>query len=97
MPKMIKMYNTFMGGTDQFHQSIMKYDIKVRSKKWYWSIFAWELRALMVNSWRFYRDMAAPKLPQLEYLREVVNSLLLEFGVALKRAGKEDIFTENIQ
>jgi hypothetical protein len=89
---MIKMYNNHKGGTDQFDQSLLKYGIRIRSKKWYWSIFAWVLNASLVTSWRFYRDMKNSNLSLLSYSREVVTALLLQFGAPSKKAGKTNRF-----
>jgi hypothetical protein len=89
---MIKMYNNHKGGTDQFDQSLLKYGIRIRSKKWYWSIFAWVLNASLVTSWHFYRDMKNSNLSLLSYSREVVTALLLQFGAPSKKAGKTNRF-----
>ena len=39
MPNSIRVYNEFMGG-DLFDQVVAAYRIRIRSKKWWWAIFA---------------------------------------------------------
>jgi len=48
-PYMIKMYNRRMGGVDRCDQNISTYRISIRSKKWWWALFAWIPDTVMQN------------------------------------------------
>jgi len=39
-PATIAKYNRCMGGTDSMDQNLNLYRISVRSKKWWWALFA---------------------------------------------------------
>ena len=43
MPNSISTYNKHMGGVDLFDQQVATYRIRIRSKKWWWSLFSWSV------------------------------------------------------
>lgn len=55
-PKLIAEYNTGMGGVDLHDQAINAYNIKFRSKKWWWPIFTSMINSCVVNSWKLYKS-----------------------------------------
>ena len=87
VPEVFAHYNKHMGGVDIFNQSIAAYRIKIRSRKWYYSLFSWIFNALLVNSWRFYQDTRDPRISQLDYLRQVVIALLFYYGATVVHTG----------
>ena len=54
-PNVIAQYNKNMGGVDRMDQNINNYRISVRSKKWWWPLFAFCLDSIMHNAWQIYR------------------------------------------
>jgi len=54
-PQLIKMYNRHMGGVDRCDQNISTYRISIRSKKWWWALFAWIPDMVLQNCWILYR------------------------------------------
>jgi len=54
-PQLIKLYNRYMGGVDRCDQNVSTYRISVRSKKWWWALFAWILDMVLQNCWLLYR------------------------------------------
>lgn len=55
-PKCINRYNKHIGGVEFHNLQVSRYHISIRSKKWWWPIFAWSLNSALVNSHLFYRD-----------------------------------------
>ena len=49
MPKMIEKYNQKMGGVDLLDAMVAVYRIRIRKRKWWWSIYAWSLSVSAVN------------------------------------------------
>ena len=65
-----------MGGVDRTDQNIAQYRIAIRSKKWWWALFAWIPDLVMTNSWMLYRQYKSPKDPSLDLLgfrRDIVK------------------------
>ena len=50
VPNSVHVYNKRMGGIDLFDQQVGAYRIRIRSKKWWWALFAWSLNAQVVNA-----------------------------------------------
>ena len=88
MPQPLEKYNNCMGGTDLFNQALNQYRIRIRSKKWYWSLFSWLMNAMVVNSWLFYRDTNDPQMSLLNFLRQVTSELLRQYGRQRIHAGE---------
>ena len=85
MPYSISVYNKFMGGVDLFDQTVSSYRIRIRSKKWWWPIFAWSLNAQTVCAWRLYKEKG--DIPLLEFTRHVAIAILTKYGTEKKRTG----------
>lgn len=88
MPLPIAKYNQNMGGVDVFDQSVSVYRIRIRSKKWYWALVSWIINATLVNGWRIYQDVINPKIVLLDYIREIVISVIGECGTPNSRPGR---------
>ena len=50
MPNVIQKYNAFMGGVDRFDQNVACYQINIRSEKWRFLFFAFDLEAALQNA-----------------------------------------------
>ena len=53
-PQLIKIYNKKMGGIDRCDQNISTYCISIKSKKWWWALFAGIPDMVMQNFWLLY-------------------------------------------
>jgi len=75
-PYLIGQYNKYMGGVDRMDQNIGTYRISIRSRKWWWPLFAYLLDVTMQNAWIIYRQTEGAKhrpLDQLEFRRDICN------------------------
>lgn len=82
-PHVIDRYNRHMGGVDRMDQNISTYRIAIRSKKWWWALFAYLLDVAMQNAWIVYRHTAAATrrpLDQLDFRRDVCMVYYKRYG-----------------
>lgn len=68
-PKCINRYNEHMSGVDLHDLQVSRYHMSIRSKKWWWPIFAWSLNSALVNSHFFYRDLMGGTIDLLSFSR----------------------------
>ena len=94
MPKPFEDYNKQMGGFDLFNQFVSTYIVRIRSKKWWWSFFAWAVNVSMANAWNFFRTVQKQKIGMLEFLREVAMTILASTG--RNRPAKSLAFPQNV-
>jgi hypothetical protein len=83
-PSMISEYNRYMGGTDLFDQNVSRYRISIR--RW-WAIFTWLIDVAVVNAWLIAHKVK-PKLSQLEFRRDIVQTYLTRYKTQLLSAGR---------
>lgn len=57
-PKVVSIYNKFMGGVDLLDSLLALYRIPVRSKKWYHRVIWHVLDSMVVQAWLIYRREA---------------------------------------
>ena len=78
---MVSQYNHFMGGVDRMDQNIDNHRMGVRSKKWWWPVFAFTVHASLHNAWQLYRkgDNNSP-LHYLIFARRIVQFYLQKYG-----------------
>ena len=82
-------YNQAMGGVDLFDQSVAAYRIRIRSKKWWWSLLNWGIKAAAVNAWMLKKMVTDDdKLSLLEFVREAVTETLCRHGTPRDRPGR---------
>lgn len=74
-PKVIKSYNTYMGGVDRSDQNISLYRVSIRGKKWYFPLFAHCLDMSVQNAWQIHR-LEGGKMNQVHFRRAVATNLL---------------------
>ncbi len=86
MPNSIHIYNQHMGGVDLFDQQVAAYRIRIRPKKWWWSLFAWNVNVQVVNAWRVYRNNDN-KISLLEFSRQIIIGTLKTYGNDRKQPG----------
>lgn len=88
-PFVIGQYNKYMGGVDRMDQNIHNYRISVRSKKWWWSLFAFCLDSCMHNAWQYYRlQPNCRKTDFLQFRRTVVQVYLKKYARSISTRGR---------
>lgn len=91
-PYLIQKYNENMGGTDRMDQNVAQYRTTIRSKKWYWPIFAWLLDVSIQNAWLLYRDMREEfpeeqRMDLLAFRRYIAQCWLGTHAIPRKKSG----------
>ena len=86
MPSCVAVYNRTMGGVDLHDQFVASYRIRVRSKKWWWPLFIWQVNSAVVNAWLLYRKLGHD-VPLLEFTRQCVLETISEHGREPARPG----------
>ena len=62
-PKIVKLYNSAMGGVDLFDMFQAFYRLDNKSHRWYMQIFYWILASSVVTAWlRYHKDFDSMKL-----------------------------------
>jgi hypothetical protein len=69
-----------MGGVDLHNLQVSRYHISIRSKKWWWPIFAWSFNNALVNSHLFDRDVMGGTINLLTFSWIVAQSLIQKLG-----------------
>ena len=90
-PSLINQYNKKMGGVDRCDQNVSNYSVSMRSKKWWWALFAWVPDMVMQNCWLLYRankKTEDPTLDLLTFRREVVRTYLKKYHQPRSQAGR---------
>ena len=79
---MVSQYNHFVGGVDRMDQSMDNYRMVVRSKKWWWPVFAFTIGASLHNAWQLHRKgYNNSPLDYLEFTRRIVQFYLQKYGI----------------
>ncbi|CAG5001507.1 unnamed protein product [Parnassius apollo] len=60
-PKIIKDYNTHMGGVDLMDSFLGRHRIRMKSRKWYMRIFYHLVDLTVINSWILYKKVHEEK------------------------------------
>lgn len=93
-PSVVTQYNKYMGGVDRMDQNISSYRISIRSRKWWWALFAYLLDVAMQNAWLIYRRTAAAThrpLDQLEFRRDVCSIYFRRYSVERPSLGRSPL------
>jgi len=64
-PTIVKVYNNTMGGVDRADQNVSAYRITMRTKKWWWPLFAYVLDLVIQNGWLLYHKTPSWQQRQL--------------------------------
>lgn len=86
-PLVVSQYNKFMGGVDRMDQNIDNYRVGIRSKKWWWPMFAFCLDVSIHNGWQLYRRGPGKKMDYLAFRRHVVQVYLQKYSHPPKKGG----------
>lgn len=55
IPESIKSYNKYKNGVDLFDGLMSAYDISIKGKKWYWTLFTNVVDTIIIASWKAYQ------------------------------------------
>ncbi len=86
-PHVVHTYNVGMGGVDRMDQNVSCYRISIRSKKWWWPLFAYMVDVAVQNAWILYKRCPSFRnrpLALLDFRREISQ-------VYLKRISAERV------
>ena len=86
MPDSVRAYNHTMGGVDLFDQQVSCYRIRIRSKKWWWPIFAWSVNAQVTNAWMLFRKLGN-NISLLDFIRHFATAIMRGTGKSRKTPG----------
>lgn len=96
-PKCINRYNEHIGDVDLHHLQVSRYHISIRSKKWWWPIFAWSLNSALANSHFFYRDVMGGTINLLTFSQIVAQSLTQKFGKKPLSHGRRSLLASTVE
>ncbi|KFM77688.1 PiggyBac transposable element-derived protein 3, partial [Stegodyphus mimosarum] len=86
IPKCIKNYNKYKNGVDLFDGLMSAYDISIKGKKWYWTLFTNIIDTMIVASWKAYKLAECGNDDLLAFRRGITISLLLSNPVPRAKA-----------
>lgn len=90
-PYVVSQYNKYMGGVDRMDQNIATYRISIRSRKWWWPLFAYLLDVAMQNAWIIYRQTEGARrrqLDQLEFRRDICSIYYTRYSLVRPSVGR---------
>lgn len=92
-PNVVRFYNTTMGGVDRADQNVSLYRISMRTKKWWWPLFAYTIDLMVQNAWILYRRTPSYQEKPLDLLgfrRDIVRVYMMRHAnpARLGRPGK---------
>lgn len=93
-PKVVEIYNKYMGGVDKFDQKKERYAIGRRSLKWWHRIFYFLIDLSVVNSFILYQISRRTQCDQLSYRITLARQLINNYN-SRKRRGKPVHFLAN--
>lgn len=86
-----------MGGVDLYNLQVLRYNMSIRSKKWWLPIFAWSLNSALVNSHLFYRGIMGVTTDLLTFSRIVAQYLMQKFGTKPLSHGRKFLLAPTVQ
>ena len=86
MPASVDVYNRTMGGVDLHDQFVANYRVRIRSKKWWWPLFIWNINSAAVNAWLMFRRLGHD-VTLLEFVRSCVLDTIAAHGTDASRPG----------
>ncbi|XP_044730485.1 piggyBac transposable element-derived protein 3-like [Chrysoperla carnea] len=100
-PKIIREYNTHMGGVDLLDSFIGRYHITMKSRKWTMRLFYHFLDLCVINSWVMYKkvhnQLGTSKLLNLAQFRLDVAETLCQTGLPISGCKRGRPSTSSIQ
>ena len=73
LPHVDKAYYKHMGGLDLFNRFISDYRLRMRSKKWWWRLFAYFQNISVVAGWRIHKVLGGT-LSHFQFRRQIVRT-----------------------
>ncbi|KAH3733975.1 hypothetical protein DPMN_040414 [Dreissena polymorpha] len=79
-----------MGGVDRMDQNVGIYQVEIRSKKWWWPVFAYCLDLAFQQTWHLYRATPAGREQPLDLLgiRSAIVKVFLACGQQQANRGR---------
>lgn len=74
-PRLVSIYNKYMGGVDRSDENISHYRVGIRGKKWYTPLLTHMIDLAEHNAWRLYKDNNG-NLDHLGFRRRVATALI---------------------
>ena len=75
-PKVISEYNKGMGGVDLLDMLLGSYRPNLRSKKWWWPLFANALNIAVVAAFKIHQKVCVDQLSHLDFRIEVAEVMV---------------------
>ena len=75
-PKVIAEYNKGIGGVDLFDMLLGSYRPNLRSKKWWWPLFANALNIAVVAAFKIHKKVCVDQLSHLDFRIEVAEVMV---------------------
>lgn len=69
IPNCIKSYNKYKNGVNLFDGLMSAYDISIKGKKWYWTLFTNIIDTMIVALWKIYKFSECGKDDLLTFRR----------------------------
>ena len=79
-PFLIKLYNENMGGVDRMDQTVSKYRIAMRGKKWYFRLISYMLDTSINNAWQLQKLCDENAWDMLQFRRYIARTYLSQYG-----------------
>ena len=79
-PSIVRLYNSTMGGVDRADQNVAAYRVLMRTKKWWWPLFAYCIDIMVHSAWILYRKTLSHQEQLLDLLAfrcEIVHVYLM--------------------
>ena len=87
-PFLLKMYNKGMGGVDVCDKLLSSYRPRLRSKKWWWNLFANSINLSIVAAFKFYCVINnKSNISHLVFRREIARALVKSENIRLRTGG----------
>ena len=86
-PDAIYKYNKGMGGVDVCDRKLSSYRPRLRTRKWWWNLFAHALNMSVVAAHEFYKRLNGQKISHHDFRIEIAESLLIMQRPSRKRSG----------
>jgi hypothetical protein len=96
-PKCINRYNERICGDELHNLQVSRYLISIRTKKWWWPIFAWSLNSALVNSHLFYRDVMGGTINLVTFSLIVAQSHMQKFGTKPLSHGRRSLLAATVE
>lgn len=81
LPQLIQHYNRHMCGVDLHDNAVSNYRIRIRGKKWWWSLFTSGLDSCAVNAWKLHcliaKKINITPMHQIDFRVKITEALLL--------------------